>query len=79
MEPYRVVVQRLSPLMTLSGRSFEDAVEGELGARFRSVHFAVKYGQAHDRPANNMEVLSDVNFAADITATQQRFPCIRRP
>ncbi len=59
MEPYGVAVQRITPLMTLSGRSFEDAVEGELGGRFRSVHYAMKYGGSHDRPANNKEVLNE--------------------
>jgi hypothetical protein len=59
MEPYGVGVQRITPLMTLSGRSFEDEVEGDLQGRFPSVHYAVKYGKAHDRPANNAEVLRE--------------------
>src|SRR5262245_13703675 len=59
METYDVAVQRITPLMTLSGRDFEDAVEGGLGGRFRSVNYAVKAGEAHDRPANNKEVIRE--------------------
>jgi hypothetical protein len=58
MEPYGVVPQRITPLMTLSGRRFEEAVESELGVRFRSVHFAVNYGGAPNRPANTADVLT---------------------
>jgi hypothetical protein len=58
MEPYDDAVQQITPLMTLSGRTFEDAVEKELGGRFRSVHYAEKYGGAHDRPASNKDVLT---------------------
>lgn len=59
MEPYDVAVQRITPLMTLSGRTFEDSIEKELGNCCRSVHYAVKYGGAHDRPANNKDVMSE--------------------
>ena len=59
METYDVAVQRITPLMTLSGRDFEDAVEGGLGGHFRSVSYAVKAGKAHDRPANNKEVIRE--------------------
>src|SRR3954469_6210919 len=55
MEWYDVNPQRITPLLTLSGRSFEDGIEGELGKRFQCVHFAKKQG-AHDRPSNNAEV-----------------------
>ena len=58
MEDYGVAVQRITPLMTLSGRTFEDTVERELGGCFRSVHYAKKYGGAHDRPANTADVLA---------------------
>lgn len=58
MEPYDVAVQRVTPLMTLSGRKFEDAVEKELGGRFRFVHYAEKHGDAHNRPANNTDALT---------------------
>lgn len=61
LEPYDVAAQRITPLMTLSGRTFEDAVEKELGSRFRSVHYAEKYGGAHNRPANNTEVLTEAH------------------
>jgi hypothetical protein len=59
METYDVAVQRITPLMTLSGRDFEEAVEGGLGGRLRSVNYAVKAGKAHDRPANNKEVVRE--------------------
>jgi hypothetical protein len=60
MEPYDVAVQRVTPLMTLSGRKFEDAVKKELGGRFRFLHYAEKHGDAHNRLANNTDVLVQV-------------------
>src|SRR5690242_3382905 len=56
MTAYGVAVQRITPLMSLSGREFEDSVELGLGDRFRSVNYAAKAGKAHDRPTNNAEV-----------------------
>src|SRR5262245_13137980 len=50
MEEYGVTHQRITPLLSLSGKTFEEGVESEVGRRFRSVHYAEKYGQAHDRP-----------------------------
>lgn len=58
MEQYDVAVQRITPLMTLSGRKFEDAVEKELGGRFRYVHYAVRAGGDHNRLPNNSDVLA---------------------
>src|SRR5947209_10936823 len=49
MEEYHVTPQRITPLLSLSGKTFEEGVEGDLGGRFRSVHYAEKYGEAHDR------------------------------
>ena len=59
MEPYGVVPQRMTPLLSLSGHTFEVGIEGSLSRRFRSVHYAARYAQAHNRPENNEEVLSE--------------------
>src|SRR4051812_47187886 len=53
MEPYGFVPQRKTPLLSLSGHTFEAQIEGALSERFRSVHYAAKYAQAHNRPDNN--------------------------
>jgi hypothetical protein len=60
MEEYHVTPQRITPLLSLSGKTFEEGVEGDLGGRFRSVHYAEKYGEAHDRPTNNADLLAEV-------------------
>lgn len=59
MEPYGVVPQRMSPLLSLSGHAFERRVEESLADRFRNVHFAARYAQAHNRPENNEEVVAE--------------------
>ncbi len=59
MEPYGVVPQRMTPLLSLSGYTFEVGIEGSLSGRFRSVHYAARYAQAHNRPENNREVLGE--------------------
>src|SRR3954462_13108618 len=56
LEPYGVPPQRIPPLLSLSGQSFEDAVGADLAQRFRSVHYAARHGLAHDRPADNAAV-----------------------
>src|SRR3954469_19639665 len=53
MDPYGVVPQRMTPLLSLAGHTFEGRVEEALAGRFRSVHYAAKYAQAHNRPENN--------------------------
>src|SRR5262245_18448392 len=58
MEDYGVTHQRITPLLSLSGKTFEEGVESHLGGRFRSVHYAQKYGGDHDRPANNADLLA---------------------
>jgi hypothetical protein len=64
MEPYGVAPQRITPLLSLSGQSFEDAVEADLAKRFRSVHHAARHGKAHNRPANNAEVVAEARSLA---------------
>src|SRR5438477_11903303 len=55
MEEYDVNPQRITPLLTLSGRTFEQGLENQLTSQFRCVNFAEGDG-AHDRSANNAEV-----------------------
>jgi len=62
MEPYGVVPQRMTPLLSLSGHDFEAQIEGVLAERSRSVHYAARYAQAHNRPENNEEVLGEARF-----------------
>src|SRR5947209_771321 len=58
MEEYGVVPQRITPLLSLSGSTFETGIEADLGKRFRTIHFAAKYALDHNRPANNAEVVA---------------------
>src|SRR5438874_13548340 len=59
MEEYGVVPQRITPLLSLSGSTFEQGVEADLGKRFRTVQYAAKYGLDHNRPSNNTEVIAE--------------------
>ena len=59
MEDYDVTPQRITPLLSLSGHEFEEGVEKALGSRFRTVHYAAKASQDHNRPDNNQEVVSE--------------------
>ena len=54
MEPYGVVPQRMTPLLSLSGRAFEDRIEAELAGKHRTA----RYSGAHNRPVNNSEVVA---------------------
>jgi hypothetical protein len=58
MEDYDVTPQRITPLLSLSGSSFEEGVEAELAKRFRTVQYAAKYSLDHNRPNNNSEVIT---------------------
>ena len=60
MEDYGVAPQRLAPLLSLSGREFEEGVEKDIAAQFRAVHYSAKYSGDHNRPANNTEVVAEV-------------------
>src|SRR3954462_10189031 len=57
MEPYGVVPQRMTPLLSLSGRAFEDRIEAELAGK----HCTARYSGAHNRPVNNSEVVAIAN------------------
>src|SRR5438105_3765175 len=59
MEEYEVIPQRITPLLSLSGSTFEEGVEADLGQRFRSVHYAAKYALDHKRPNNNGELIAE--------------------
>lgn len=59
MEPSGVAPQRITPLLSLSGRTFEQEVEGTLERRFRTVHFAALAKFSHDRPNNNADVVAE--------------------
>src|SRR5438132_8060013 len=59
MEDYDVNPQRITPLLSLSGHDFEEGIEKALGSHFRSVHYAAKASQAHNRPDNNREVVAE--------------------
>src|SRR5215472_14853117 len=52
MEAHDVAPQRITPLLSLSGHEFEESVEKALAKHFRTVHFAARAFQAHNRPDN---------------------------
>ncbi len=64
MEEYDVIPQRITPLLSLSGSTFEEGIETDLGKRFRSVQYAAKYALDHNRPANNSEVVAEAKKLA---------------
>jgi hypothetical protein len=49
---------------SLSGSTFEQGVEADLGQRFRTVQYAAKYSLDHNRPANNAEVTAEARKPA---------------
>src|SRR3954471_8304863 len=53
MDRYGVAPQRITPLLSLSGRRFEERIEEALARRFRTVHYAARYALAHNRPDND--------------------------
>src|SRR5947209_308511 len=59
MEEYDVIPQRITPLLSLSGHEFEEGVEKALGSHFRTVQYAAKASQDHNRPDNNQEVVTE--------------------
>ena len=64
MEEYDVIPQRITPLLSLSGSTFEEGIEADLGKRFRTVQYAAKYALDHNRPANNPEVIAEARKLA---------------
>jgi len=59
MEDYDVIPQRITPLLSLSGHTFEEGIETDLAKRLPTVNYAVKYGKSHNRPENNNEVVQE--------------------
>jgi predicted RecB family nuclease len=59
MEDYGVTPQRITPLLSLSGHEFEEGVEKALGSHFRTVQYAARASQDHNRPDNNREVVTE--------------------
>src|SRR3954468_20760104 len=59
MAEYDVTPQRITPLLSLSGQTFEDGIETDLARRFRTVNYAARYGKSHNRPENNNEVVQE--------------------
>src|SRR6478609_3702891 len=64
MEPFGVAPQRITPLLSMSGEEFEDAVAADLSTRFRSVDYAALAGGSHARPANNPQVTDEARTLA---------------
>ncbi|MBA4190613.1 MAG: DNA helicase [Planctomycetaceae bacterium] len=59
MEQYGVGVQRLAPLLSLSGSTFEQDVEKDLTAKGRCVNYIAIHGKSQSRSANNAEVAAE--------------------
>lgn len=60
MKEYDVIPQRMTPLLSLSGHTFEEGIEADLAKRTATVNYAAKYAKAHNRPENNNEVVDEV-------------------
>jgi hypothetical protein len=56
MGAYDVTPQRITPLLTRSGRQFEQAVEKAVGKKLPFTSYAAKEGGDGNRPDNNTEV-----------------------
>ncbi len=59
MGEYDVTPQRITPLLSLSGHTFEQGVEADLAKRVATINYAAKYGGAHNRPENHAEVAAE--------------------
>ena len=59
MEDYDVIPQRITPLLSLSGHTFEEGIETDLAKRLPTVNYAIKYGKSHNRPENNNEIVQE--------------------
>jgi len=59
MKEYDVIPQRITPLLSLSGHTFEEGIEADLAKRIATVNYAAKYAKAHNRPENNTEVVDE--------------------
>src|SRR5881397_1800671 len=59
MREYDVTPQRITPLLSLSGREFEDSVETHIAGSYRTVQYADRTSGEADRPANNDAVVEE--------------------
>src|SRR4051794_16017649 len=59
MSEYGVAPQRITPLLSLSGRRFEESVEREIGQRHRAVQYADRASAGADRPVDNDAVVGE--------------------
>src|SRR6516162_7048684 len=59
MGGYDVTPQRITPLLSLSGHEFEEGIEKALGGHFRTVVYAARASEDHNRPDNNKEVVTE--------------------
>src|SRR5436305_14578290 len=53
MREYDVTPQRITPLLSLSGREFEESAEQNIAKSHRTVQYADQASGEADRPANN--------------------------
>ncbi len=64
MQEYDVIPQRITPLLSLSGHTFEQGIESEIAKHFPTVNYATKYALDHNRPDNNLEVIDEARKLA---------------
>src|SRR3954471_17103146 len=56
---YDVAPQRITPLLSLSGREFEESVEQKIARSHRTVQYADRTSGEADRPVNNDAVIEE--------------------
>src|SRR3954468_11392767 len=59
MREYDVSPQRITPLLSLSGREFEESVEQKIARGHRTVQYAHRTTGEVDRPVNNNAVVEE--------------------
>src|SRR3954447_3798204 len=57
LREYDVSPQRITPLLSLSGREFEESAEKEIATRHRTVQYADRAAGEVDRPVNDDAVI----------------------
>jgi hypothetical protein len=60
MREYDVTPQRITPLLSLSGRAFEESIEQKIARSHRTVQYADRTTGEVDRPVNNDAVIEEV-------------------
>jgi len=64
MREYDVTPQRITPLLSLSGREFEDSVEEKIARSYRTVQYTDRASGEADRPINNDAVVEEARKLA---------------